>query len=413
MAQYKFEGDFKVLNERQVEFINKVVTEQNLKAKRVIFEAVGQAGDNFIGTIKRIVIEGENGSMKLIAKVAASNEMARFQTNTEILFRNEHILYTELLPKLVQLQEAAGVPEEERLRYAKCYGSFTEAPNEIIILEDLNESDFTMLNKFESLSDECVRNVLKGFAVFHSLSHVLKKQEPEKYDEIKEKLTDVWNISFSRPEMEMHGKLMETETLAILDDVHKPLVENKLSETFKNRAKIFENDDQRYTVIQQGDAWTNNIMFKLGKDSIQSIMIDYQFSTNGNAMLDFLYMIFNCTDHETRVKHYLDWVDYYYSELDKSLSNFGLKASSIYPKDQMDADIKKCAKYMFYHCILFAHILMRDSSEANEVLEAMKNVNLEEAMDSFKAGNLQSATVKRIKTKIENVIASYELFGLF
>ncbi|PZC80128.1 hypothetical protein B5X24_HaOG215350 [Helicoverpa armigera] len=413
MAQYKFEGDFDSLNERQLEFVNKVVEEQNLGVKKVTFKAVGQAGDNFMGNVKRIIIEGENGSMKLIVKVAASNEMARYQTNTEILFRNEHVTYTELLPKLVQLQEAVGVPEEDRLRYAKCYGSLTEAPNEIIILEDLNESDFTMLNKFESLSNECVKNILKGFAVFHSLAFVLKEQEPEKYDEIKEKLTDVWTISFSRPEMEMYSHMLESETVRILDDKHKHLVENKLSKAFKERVKLIENEDQRYTVIQQGDAWTNNIMFKLGKDTVQSVMIDYQFASNGNPMTDFLYMIFNCTDHETRSKHYLDWIDYYYSELEKSLSNFGLQASSIYPRDQMDADIKKHAKYMFHHSILFAHLLMRDSAEAGEVLEAMKNVNVEEAIESFKADNLQTATLGRIKTKIENVIASFELFELF
>lgn len=68
-------------------------------------------------------------------------------------------------------------------------------------------------------------------------------------------------------------------------------------------------------------------------------MIDYQASNNVSPVVDLLYMILNCTDHETRSKNFYNWLDYYHSELDKSLSNFGLKANFIYPKDQLDADL--------------------------------------------------------------------------
>ncbi|XP_047034710.1 uncharacterized protein LOC124640817 [Helicoverpa zea] len=413
MAQYKFEGDFESLNEPQLEFVNKVVEKQGLKAKRVIFNTVGKAGDNFVGNVKRITIEGEDGSMKMIVKIAATDEMARHTTNHEVTFRNEHIMYTEVLPKFVQLQKAAGIPEKDLFRFAKCYGSFNEPPNEVIILEDLNESQFSMLDKFESLSNECVRKVLKDLAVYHSLSFVLKKQEPKKYEEFKKKLTDGWNVVFSNPLMNNHWKLLEADTVKVLGDKHKHLIENKLIKMFKGRAQLVASGSQRHNVIQQGDAWTNNIMFKMEGDSIQSIMIDYQFATDGNPTLDLLYIIFNCTDHETRSKHYPSWIDHYYSELDKSLSNFGLKAAIVYPRNQMDADIKKYAQFMFYHCILFATLLMRDPTEATEILESFKKAHLDDATATLKSENLQSATVGRIKGRIEGVIASYEQFGLF
>ncbi|MBH0219646.1 hypothetical protein GH793_15800, partial [Listeria monocytogenes] len=125
---YNFEGDFTNLSERQLEYINKVVLEQNLKVNKVIFHSFGQAGDNFGANVKRISIEGENGSMKMIIKIAAVNEIVRKSMFTEHVFYNEHVMYTEVLPKLVALQKAARVPEEEHLRYAKCYGSLDEAP---------------------------------------------------------------------------------------------------------------------------------------------------------------------------------------------------------------------------------------------------------------------------------------------
>ncbi|KAJ8728881.1 hypothetical protein PYW07_006577 [Mythimna separata] len=383
MAQYNFEGDIDNINERQLEFINKVIQEQDLQVTKVVVSPVGQAGDNFVANVKRINIEGENGSMQMIVKIAPAFEMARKMMSTEIMFQNEHTMYTEVLPKLVQLQKDAGVPEEEQLRYAKCYGSLIEAPNEVVILEDLSDSDFIMLNKFESLSDDCVKSVLKNFAILHSLSYVLKNKEPEKFDLFKNNLVDVWSLAAQDPEAMGQMQVLEDNILTLFDDeAHKSVVKNKLANIFKLGAKLSK--DTKHSVILQGDAWTNNIMFKVGGDLVQSIMIDYQVSRNNSPVVDLLYMIFNCTDHETRSKNYHDWIDYYHTELDKSLSNFGMKANFVYPKDQLDADLKRYGKLLFGLSIMLANILSRDSSEASKFMEAIKDSDVATVMDAMK-----------------------------
>lgn len=162
MSQYQFEGEFSNISERQMDFIHEVILKQNLQFDKVVFSPLGKPGDNFMSDVKRISIEGDHGSLKMIVKVASDLEAVRVATGTELLFTNEHVMYTEVLPKLVALQKEAGVPEDEQLRYAKCYGSLNEAPNEVLILEDLNESKFRMLNKFEPLPEECIRIILKN-----------------------------------------------------------------------------------------------------------------------------------------------------------------------------------------------------------------------------------------------------------
>ncbi|PZC80135.1 hypothetical protein B5X24_HaOG215357 [Helicoverpa armigera] len=216
MEQCNYEGDISNINEIQLEFINKVILEQGLKVNKIVFQPVGKAGDNFASSVKRINIETDNGNTKMILKIAPSIELVRQATNTETQFKNEHIMYTEVLPKFLSLQKDAGVPQEEQLRFAKCYGSFTEQPNEVIILEDLNESDYIMLDKFKSLSDGCVKSVLKSFAIYHSLSYVLQKQEPEMFDEIKSKLTSMWSLVFEKPDFIMMIKAMEAEMMHCL-----------------------------------------------------------------------------------------------------------------------------------------------------------------------------------------------------
>uniref|UniRef100_A0A2A4JDG0 CHK kinase-like domain-containing protein n=1 Tax=Heliothis virescens TaxID=7102 RepID=A0A2A4JDG0_HELVI len=413
MAQYNFEGDLSNISERQLEFLNKVILEQELDASKVVFYPVGKAGDNFVANIKRIHIEGANDSLKLVAKIAPTNEMARQTTNTGILFNNEHTMYTEVLPKFVSLQKAAGVPEEEQLRFAKCYGSLTEQPNEVIVLEDLNESGFIMMNKFESLSNECVRSILRNFAILHSLSYALKNKEPQKYDELKGKLMDAWELMAAIPQFAMHIANLESEIISVMEDEeHKRILKNKITDLFKVRAKLMKHENEKYMVIQQGDAWTNNVMFKLEEGSVESIMIDYQASSNVSPVVDLLYMIFNCTDHETRSKHFYDWIDYYHSELDNSLSNFGLKANFIYPRDQLDADLKRYAKLLFGLSLILANVLMRDSQEAGLVLEAMRNSGVNELLESMTNQSLQGETVVRIQKRVGGLIATFNEFGL-
>ncbi|XP_047027897.1 uncharacterized protein LOC124635980 [Helicoverpa zea] len=414
MATYNFDGEYASFNERQLEFISNVISELDIKAKKVVFKVVGQAGDNFIGHVRRLCIEGESGNVNMIVKVAASTENARAATNAHITFYNEHIMYTEVLPKLVELQKAAGVPEEDRLKYAKCYGSFHEPPYETLILEDLNDSNYVMLNKFEPLSDECVRSILKNFALLHSLSQVLKIQEPETHADITKKLTEMWSNVFSKENFSEQAKIVEAEVLSVLDDDHdKSYIENKLPEFIDLLAQVLAKEDHRYSVIQQGDAWTNNFMFKMGGESIQTIMIDYQASSNGNPAVDLLFMLLTCTDHASRSIHFHDWMDYYHSEFVKSLSAFHLKADLVYPRTQLSADLKKYGRVMFYLCITFNTFLMRDSREAGELSEAIKNVAAEERSELIKKQKLGVETINRIKNRVIGIINTYEQFDLY
>nr|XP_021187395.2 uncharacterized protein LOC110374137 [Helicoverpa armigera] len=415
MAQYNFEGDFASLNARQLYYINKVILEQDVKVKKVIFQQLGQAGDNFMGNVKRIIVEGENGTIRMILKIASSNEVTRLTYNTGLMFKNEHIMYTEVLPKFVQLQKDAGVPQEEWLRYAKCYGSLNEEPNEVILLEDLNDSNFSMMDKFKSLPDEYVKNFLKTFAVFHSLSFVMKKQDPETYNKFREELNDPWERIAESEQSMMFMENIEKDIAAIIEDeTYKGLLKNKITDGFKLRKIRNSEKDTTYTFIQHGDAWTNNIMFRVVDDSLQSCLVDFQASNDNSPVSDILFMIIICTDHEMRAQNFHDWINYYHTELDKSLSYFGLSADNVYPRDQLDADLKRYAKPLLAICLLITNLAMRDSKEAGVVIDNMRNMEHEDDLvDTLKGDSLEKGTVARINKKIGGFIESYKKFGLF
>lgn len=142
-------------------------------------------------------------------------------------------------------------------------------------------------------------------------------------------------------------------------------------------------------------------------------MIDYQLSNHGNPTYDLLYMIFNCTDHKTRAQHFIDWIDYYHSELDKSLSHFGLKANFVYPRDQLDADLKRYGNSLFGFSLILSCMLTLKSDEASKVKESMKNSDNLESLDVAEMFSTNSnETINLFKARIVGLIDSYKMFGL-
>ncbi|XP_026331163.1 uncharacterized protein LOC113238551 [Hyposmocoma kahamanoa] len=347
--------------------------------------------------------------------------MMRNIGNTAFLFMNEHIMYTQVLPKFTELESAANIPQEERLKYAACYGTYMDAPNEIILLEDLSVPGFKILDKFSSLTDENVRLFLKNIAILHSLSYVLRYKEPETFEIFCKNLVNLWLLMAKAPEPIQWFAQLDAEVQILLDnDKHKKAVKNALVQMIAQAPKLAKFDaGSKHSVIQKGDAWTNNIMFRFEDDrSVECCVIDYQVSKQSNPVADLHYMIFNCTDYATRAEHFHDWIDYYHSQLDKSLANFGLKANYVYSKDQLDADLRRFAKFFLGESVLLTTVLVRDTADAARLKEVMKEVHADMTTDELndiaeqtKLSRSNPETIKKFQIKLKGIVDSFIEFG--
>ncbi|CAH0664016.1 unnamed protein product [Spodoptera exigua] len=414
MSQLKLEGDFQDISGPQLEFIKKVIEENGFKNNKVTIKNVGIVGDNYGANVKRINIEAENGNLSMIAKIAPTTDSIRIRSNAVITFGNEHLMYTKFLPKLNEIQKKEEIPEEELFIFPKCYGSNPEAPNEVILLEDLKCKNYIMKDRSKSLPNECVTSILKNLAIYHSISYVLRHKEPDTYNFFKDNLKEVLAAMTETGNLDANNfDMVEDFMINLLEDPeHKNVLKNKLCRLPQAVVKMakFE-DNNRYSVVVHGDAWTNNIMFRFEGDTLkESMLIDYQLSKNGSPVYDLIYVLFNCTDYETRTKNFYDWLDYYHTQLDKSLSNFGLKANYVYPRDKLDADLKRYGKTMFGWSILLCSILLANPEEAAKIKESIESevpLDAAEAADVFKAD-----TTMLLKERIIGLIKSFQNYGL-
>ncbi|XP_026330431.1 uncharacterized protein LOC113237925 [Hyposmocoma kahamanoa] len=415
MVDYTFEGEVNALSEKQQEFVKNVLEELGVKKGKVVIEAVGKPGDNYVANVKKLVVEKDGKIFKIIAKIAPTQEIPRQTMNTAICFSNENMMYSEVLPKFTQLEKDANIAVEERLKYAKLYGSYLEAPHEIILLEDLTLSDFVMLDRLTSLKDDSIKLVLKNFAKLHASSYALKNLEPETFEIFAKKLINIWELMGNVPEMDKFMKGFSTDIInAVDDEKYIDIIDQVMSDLMKEVSALSKIDKGKsYSVIQQGDPWTNNILFKLeGDKSIDCCLIDYQISKESSPVADLTYMIFNCTDFDTRSKHFHDWINYYHSELERYLNYYGLKTESTYPRNQLDEDFKRYSKFSLGQSIMMASMLIRESKDAGKFKEAMDdNKPMEEIMESTKMTLLDEATLKRFSNRVIGLIDTFFKLG--
>lgn len=260
------EGDVSSLSDKQIDFIKGALEKLGYTNNILVFEPASQVGDNYAANVQRITVKAEDSEdFKMIAKIAPCEEAIRFAMNTTTMFSNETAMYRQVLPKFAKLQIAADISEDERLRYPKCYGCLTEEPHEVILLEDLRCSDYVMLDRFRPLNSDTVKLILKNFAILHSLSFVLKNHEPGIYEILRSKLVDIWSSSNDRDDYKTYLVEIQNRALDVLDeDKYKNAIRGLMFQTSEQISKIKKYEaHSKHLAIQQGDAWTNNLMFKL------------------------------------------------------------------------------------------------------------------------------------------------------
>lgn len=263
---YEFKGELENINQRQKEFISEVLRKQNYTGNDVIIENLGKKGDNYGSQVKRIKVVFDNGKeFSMIAKILPEAMKGQIQLTANDIFHNEALLFNVVLPKFKEIQEKFGLPEEDMFKYPLCYGTMVEVDNEIILLEDLVMSNFTMLDKTKTLNNETVKLVLKDVANFHAMSFVLRNKEPKTLDKLLESLV---NPMFDPKNIAQSQIFFQQIARDVIEICHSSKYRNVISDIMQNiitpwKKLISSDKGSKYSVIQHGDLWTNNIMFQV------------------------------------------------------------------------------------------------------------------------------------------------------
>ncbi|KAM7362728.1 uncharacterized protein ACRADG_013296 [Cochliomyia hominivorax] len=291
---------------------------KDFKAKRAL-----SAGENYATIMLRVEgdVELNDGSTKTISlmlKAAHENEMLREMMKKHNVFDVEEIIYREVIPELEQMYKDAGA---EVKFGAQSYQLPTDQP--YILLEDLKPKGFVNVNRLEGLDMDHTHCVLKKLAQWHAASATRVAVKGPYCKQI--------NESFFKPETREMMKPMFKELSKIKMDCLKTFEGHELYYERMNERKDIHIDEffdagskvdpDEFNVLNHGDCWANNIMFKhdaFGKIK-ETYLVDFQIPRYGSPAQDLYYFLLSSTKYEIKIKYFDHFIKYYFNELTEHL----------------------------------------------------------------------------------------------
>lgn len=89
-----FSGDIASFNKNQINLLKDIIHNQGFDECKVKVEPAGKKGDNYGSAVVRVTADDNAGkTLKMIAKVAPTQELIRKNMPFGILFNNEIIMY--------------------------------------------------------------------------------------------------------------------------------------------------------------------------------------------------------------------------------------------------------------------------------------------------------------------------------
>lgn len=202
--------------------LNEVLSKELCSEKiDVTIEPGSKKGDNTVGIVYSVSGKSSadipNGnarnkvSTKMFLKVAPPVKGIRAEFFLRFCFLREIRMYDEVLPMFRRLQESNGLNvEKDRFHeYPKCYKTIDAVEDEALIFQDLKADRFEMFDRFQMITIDHVRLVMKALGKYHALSFALRVRPLGNYFEIIRMKSDIKVISFAGPTARKIWRLIE------------------------------------------------------------------------------------------------------------------------------------------------------------------------------------------------------------
>ncbi|XP_046745949.1 uncharacterized protein LOC124411107 [Diprion similis] len=333
------------------EYLGRIVEKLGIKGPKFCITSGSKVGDNYVGVVHRVKIEGLRNKLPVeiptIFKISPTDEIIREVLQVKHLFSREHEFYSEIVPVFKKFLQAHHKTLEN---VPKCYFSTNIEYKEAICMEDLQSEGFEMRDRIKQLDFAHAALTLRALGRFHAVSFALRDQKPEVFAR---KISHIKEAVF-RPEVVEHESLLERceilgkmVTMALADE--DPRYTKRFAEFRKNVTKDFAwpfegSNAEPYTVLNHGDLWTNNLLFKYDKDHGEPqevYFLDFQIVRYASPASDISYLLFCSCNQELRNRHFDELIKIYHESLSAYLSELGSDPRKLFPYDELLRQMRK------------------------------------------------------------------------
>ncbi|XP_055638672.1 uncharacterized protein LOC129776822 [Toxorhynchites rutilus septentrionalis] len=290
------------------------------------------AGDNYMSDVFRVRVEyrtisneEEPCKISLIVK-CMPDDGSRGQMLKELdLYEKEAEMYRSVIPELSKIADNEFF--SAKLFYA------TQTPVRMLWFQDLRPLQFTMAVRKTGFDFDHCALVMKKIGKFHAASMLYAKQNMAM-------LEKHFHFHWYNPDVESRSKLLdgilEKNYAVLLNAIEHdwadfdPNLLAKMKELSPFYVSKFEKCmtqkfDNGFKVLNHGDLWCNNMMFRYDPVSHKAeevIFLDYQTSNYNSPGLDLNYFLSTCSGLDARDR-IDELIEMYHGALSDALASIG------------------------------------------------------------------------------------------
>lgn len=370
-----------------------------------------EKGENYSSLILRYRLEivlcsGEKTVKYLILKRLPPSE-AHIKFLQELsVFKNEIQIYSKVLNNMKSLMEQF----EDRRETLWCE-MLAYSPYDMIVLDDLKDQNFLMMNRRENLDFDHSILVMRTLGRYHAMSKILLKR-------LVISPSDFPSLLFTQP---LLVNICFISSLTVLEEAvkrswgakwsHLPEILRKLkSQTQEKIAKLVLVDESRFNVLNHGDCWTNNMLFKHiegTKTPCAVKYIDYQLSHYNSFAWDLTYFLYNSTRPAIRRAKFKELLTAYHQSLVYNLKYFNYTDNDVPTFGQIMEEMDRLEIFGFL-LLTSVHVMTTaDTSDALDLEKICKNLDNPCAginIDIFSAPKYRESIEDDIQNFIKNEI---------
>lgn len=301
----------------------------NISAKPATSKGDNYASDMYRVTVKYTQKEGKtrvNKETSIVCKFEPLEEDARREAIMSMgIFENEIFMMSNSLRKM---QQMLGTRLGANVLYFRM-----ERPV-CLILEDLARLGFRMADRFRGLDFDHSKLTLQSLGKFHAASVALCEKEP--------KLKTVYQKGILYEGMPTEFKFFFISAIKALGDdlANWPQDVKRYQDKVKKFAEVvydrgiaaLQRNDDEFNVINHGDSWTNNMMYRYDENSkpVQHVFVDYQMSIYTSPAIDLLYFLNATVQNEVNTENL---IEEYVNTLTSTMKRLGCKTAPPTVKD--------------------------------------------------------------------------------
>ncbi|XP_016980340.2 uncharacterized protein LOC108045504 [Drosophila rhopaloa] len=406
------------------EWLNKTQFEELLTANVAQFsKIVGfrvkpamAPGENYATQMLRISIDVEltDKSNKLVSfmmKVPHKTPQMEQMLAMVNFFNSENAVYSDILPKLEELYKSKGLditfaPKAFKLDSEK-------EPNlaNTVLMNDMSQDGFKNLNRLECLNLEQTKFALKKLAQFHAAS-AMNVQVNGPYADVFVNGAFGGNKEVLMAFYEGMIASFRTAFMANLKNFENGEdFREKLDAAFSKITLDFENlmksDPTEFNVLNHGDCWMNNLLFKVdSRGEVEDmVFVDFQNPKYGSPTQDLFYLLLTSVHIDFKLDYFDFFIRHYHEQLIKHLNLLGFTGKQPSLRE-LHMLMYKYGSWAFFPSISVLPVVLLDPSES-----ATFDNFLSDNEDATKFKNLLYAN-KRYKGYIEKILPWLDNRGL-